>query len=408
MKRYTLILFLILSISIFAVPQVSEAVSWWPIVPCGLNQPTNGETPLDPSYYEPCSRCDMFRFVDNMIKLLLTVVVPAGATIMFIWAGVKILTGQGSPESFKSARAMLWTTIQGVAIIFGAWLITNAILQTLARTTLDVNGNPVSVAGNWWQITCVEDTAGGGPGPTGPGPTSGTPGPTTTVPTPTVTTPPVPQGTCTGVQCSDSNINVCADAPSANCSESGVNAWDTQIRAAAQNNQIGSGINTVAMVKAVMSQESGGRTNLTSYDGTSHGIMQMQVETASSFKSGCTTDTITTAWLKDSNNVQASICISINYMRSLIGQCGADIKDIAAGYNGGGAGKGACGLSTSCASCSICGNEPTRRWECPWDGPDGEHKVCNVDRRNSPGQLDNFNQTRVYAPKVSYCYNKYK
>ena len=222
------------------------------------------------------------------------------------------------------------------------------------------------------------------------------------------TTQPPVGGNCSGVQCSDSNLNVCGQNTSANCSESAVNKWDTQIKAAAANNQVGSGIDTVALVKAIMSQESGGRTDQTSFEGTSHGIMQMRPETANQYKSGCTSANITAAWLKDQNNVQANICVAINYMKSLLGPCGTEIRNIAAGYNGGGAAKGACAASTSCASCSMCGNETTRRWECLWDGPDGEHKSCNVERKDpTTGRPDNFSQTRKYAPSVAYCYTKF-
>lgn len=359
------------------LPTVVQAVSWLPLVPCGVSN-DNPDTPQDET--QPCNQCDLFRLLKNIIDFVLMGLMPPLAMILFVWGGFLILMGGANPSLISQGKTIFWNTVMGVAIISSSWLITNTIIRSIAAD---------NIAPEWWKFECRVGTA-----------VSPTPTPIVT-PTPTGSVTPTPTGNCTGVVCSDSNLNVCGQNTSANCSDSAVNAWDTQIKAAANTNQIGSGIDTVALVKAIISQESGGRTNINASDGLSYGILQMRPETANNNKSGCTSANITPAWLNDSNNVQASVCIAINYLKSLIGSCGTDIGDLAAGYNGGGAGKGACNLSTSCASCSMCGSDKTRRWECLWDGPDGEHKVCNVDRDG------NFNYTRRYVPKVSYCYGKF-
>ena len=365
----------------------------WPLVPCGLSQ-DNPATPFDET--ESCGRCDLFQLLKNLIDFVIGGLMPPLAVLLFVWAGFLILLSGANPGLYAQGQTIFKNTFYGIMILLSAWMITNTLILSV--------GAKYNNAGNWWQFTCTE------PAPVSP-PVI-TP-PATTPPTPTGSVTPTPTGTpsggnCSGVQCSDSNLNVCGQNTSANCSESAVNKWDTQIKAAAANNQVGSGIDTVALVKAIMSQESGGRTDQTSFDGTSHGIMQMRPETANQYKSGCTSANITAAWLKDQNNVQANICVAINYMKSLLGPCGTEIRNIAAGYNGGGAAKGACAASTSCASCSMCGNETTRRWECLWDGPDGEHKSCNVERKDpTTGRPDNFSQTRKYAPSVAYCYTKF-
>lgn len=210
-------------------------------------------------------------------------------------------------------------------------------------------------------------------------------------------TPGTTSGTCTGVACRDSNLNICGQNTATNCLESGVNAWNPQIQAATSGKSICSGVNVVKMVKAIMSQESGG--NISVSNGESVGLMQMKPSTANNYKSGCTTANIDAAWLKNPDNAQASICIAVNYLKSLSGTCGCNVRQIAAAYNGG---PSACAASTSCASCSMCGTEPTRRWECLWDGPDGEHTSCNADRSSG-----SFGETRVYVPEVSYCYGKF-
>lgn len=353
-----IVVLLILPILAFAID-----VPGLPLVPCGR------------SGQALCTKCDLFQLLKNVIDFIVGALMPALGILLFVWGGFLILLGGARPELVSKGKTIFWNTFLGIMIMLGAWMITNTLIKSV--------GAKYDTANTWWQFTCVDTP-------------SGTPPPTTS-PTPT----PPPAGNCTGVECSDSNLNVCAQNTSANCVETEVNKWDSQIKMAAAGNQIGSGINTVALVKAIMSQESGGRTNVTSPAGAC-GIMQLLPETANRSKAGCTSENITCGWLNDANNVQANICISINYLKSLSSSCGTSPINLAAGYNGGGGNEGACDPSQSCASCSMCGTEPTRRWECTWDGPDGEHKRCNVDRA-----AGSFSETRKYAPKVAYCYSKF-
>lgn len=360
-KTIVLIVLVFIFLPVFA----HAAPSWWPLVPCG--------TSVNPT---PCNQCDLFKLLKNIIDFVLIGLMPPAAAILFIWAGFLVLMGGANPGWITTGKSIFWSTTMGIVIISASWLITNTIIRSVAAD---------NVAPEWYKFECKVTVS--APSPTNGGGNNGGGG--------------LPSGNCTGVQCSDSNVNVCAPNTSANCFESAVNKWDAQIRAAATNNQIGSGIDTVAMVKAIMSQESGG-VSKTSFDKTSFGIMQIRPDTGNSYKSGCTSANITSAWLLDTNNAQASICIAINYLRHLTSQCGTTVRNLAAGYNGGGEAKGACQASTSCQSCSICGTEITKRWECPWDGADGVHNACNVNRTGG-----SFAQTRKYAPSVEYCYNKF-
>lgn len=333
------------------------------LVTCGRQSGTAAEQ-------VPCTACDIFVLAKNVIDFIMLKLAPAVATLIFLWAGFLIILGGADPGQVKRGKEIFWLAVKGLFIIFGAWLVANTLIKSLA-----VN----DVAKEWYKIECKAPVI---------------------VP-PAVPPPISPKGTCTGIQCSDSNLNVCGDDASASCSQNAVNYWNAEIQRGAQGKQICGGIDTVAMVKAIISQESGGNTSATSGKG-SYGIVQLKPDTANQFKSGCTTDNIDTNWLTNPRNVAASVCIAVNYMKSLAGPCGCDVRQIAAGYNGGGGSQGACDLSQSCASCSICGAGQTRRWECLWDGPDGGHKTCNVDRANG-----SFNETRKYAPKVSYCYKQF-
>jgi len=344
------------------------AVDYLPIVPCG-----RAGTP-------ECNTCHFFQLTQNIFNFAIEGLLPALSFLFFIIAGALILLGGANQNLISRGRNMFRYTFYGILIILASYMIVTTILKSIV---------PGDLSTDWNKITCTTTVGVVQPLPTfKPGP----------LPSQVV----VSKGNCTGVQCSDANLNICGENTNADCSLAAVNKFDARIKAGAGNKQVCSGIDTVKLIKAIISQESGGKTNLTASDGLSYGVLQLRPETANQFKSGCSRDNINAAWLKNEANIEASVCIAANYLKSLSSSCGCTIRNLAAGYNGGGAAKGACDLSQSCKSCSMCGNEPTRRWECLWDGPDGEHKVCNADRSGS-----SFNATRKYVPKVSYCYKKF-
>jgi hypothetical protein len=214
--------------------------------------------------------------------------------------------------------------------------------------------------------------------------------------------PSVVSGSCSGTSCPDTSINFCGPIQD-NCNISQVNNWNTQIQAAASGRTICSEVNTVRMVKAIMARESGGNINSVSPAGAA-GLMQLLPDTANWRKTGyfqcAPNDNIDQAWLTNPVNAEKSICIAIEYMRHLADLCGCDVRQIAAGYNGGSELLGACSQSTNCGpagtNCLACQNETfTRRWECLWD--DNAHTVCNT----------GFSETRNYAPRVLHCYNQF-
>lgn len=359
------------------------------LVPCGREgQPA-------------CTTCDIFVLASNVINFILFTITPAIAVLLFLIAGFMILLGGANPGLITSGKNIFKTTVYGLLLVFGAWMLTNTILKSLAGNYFDNQDDP------WNRVVCVNPTGTGGGtgggvgggdgfggGGFGGGGASGGWG----------------SGTCEGVTCSDSNLNICGSTPT-NCSTSVVNQWNSQIQAVInEGHTVCPAVDTVKMVKAIMSQESGGVPR-TASDGESAGLMQLKPETASNYKTQCgvpVSTTIDFAWLNNSANGQAQICMAIEYMKNrLVGQCGCDVRQLAAGYNGGE--QGACNESTNCGSaaavqggqCLACADEIfTRRWECLWD--DNEHTTCNVDRPEG-----SLSVTRAYVPKVSYCYGQF-
>ena len=151
----------ILSIFLFvALSQTVFAVSWWPLVPCGLNEPTaeevaGGKEKLDSSYYQPCNQCDLLKLLKNLIDFTLIGLMPPVAAILFVWAGFLVLMGGASPGNISQGRTIFWNTSLGIVILSSSWLITNTIIRNLAND---------NVAPEWWKFECRVTTPGSDPG----------------------------------------------------------------------------------------------------------------------------------------------------------------------------------------------------------------------------------------------------
>lgn len=359
------------------------------LVPCGQSEDDLATTDIVES--DTCTTCDVLVLGSRVINFVLFTMTPAIAVLLFLIAGFMILLGGADPGLITTGKNIFKTTSYGLLLIFGAWMITNTILKSIAGNYFDNQPDP------WNKVVCVSPAGTG----TGTGTGMGTNGGTGIG---------GGGGTCNGVTCSDTDLDICGSSPT-NCSISSVNQWSAQISAAVGTvGQICSGVDTTKLIKAIMANESGGVPR-TASDGKSAGLMQLKPETASNYKTQCGVSAGTVvdfAWLNNPANGQAQVCMAIEYMKDkLVSQCGCDVRQLAAGYNGGDF--GACAESTNCGSaaaaqggqCSACSGESfTRRWECFWDN--NEHTVCNADRASG-----SLSVTRAYVPKVNYCYGQF-
>ncbi len=412
MRRRFLIIVCLLALT--APIFVHAAPNWWPIVPCGLHRPSPtdiqaGAKLLAESYYQDCTKCGLIGLFKNLIDFVVEGLIPILGTFFFLLGGFMILVGADKPGRIGDGKKIMWGTAAGIAIILSSWLVTNFLLKTLAGDS--------DIATKWNVITCKESSlkdlsgptfptvGGGNPGsgtPPGPGPGPGTGGGT-------------PGGTCTGVACTFLGkadiLSAVPVNPGDGCDASAINTLSPAIVAGAGNIQIASGIDTIKMLKAIIANESNGVIDIGSKDGQSAGPFQLRPSTAQKYAVECGVNTnIDMAWLRNSANVKAEACIAATYIKSFVGTCGADPRQLAAGYNGGGA--GACGVSADCGpsagagQCTVYPDQtrPTRRWECLYE--DSAHQVCNSDRKVD-GVAATLAYTRSYAPKVEYCYNQF-
>ena len=190
--------------------------------------------------------------------------------------------------------------------------------------------------------------------------------------------------------CKYSGVNLCQ--PSGSCPANACSQYSAAINQAAAQVSI-SGVRTASLIRAIMFNESS--CNASARSGSvppSCGLMQLQPATANTFKNRCgVTANITCDWLTNAANATASICIGAHFLQSLAGgTCGANVRNIAAGYN---AGAGNCGVSRDCANDKSCDGGAVRKWECLYDNP--RQTTCNT----------GLDETRNYAPKVLACYN---
>lgn len=117
-----------------------------PIVPCGMGE--NADQPVR------CDKCQLLHLLRHLIDIVLIFVAPVLGTLFFIVAGVMIMLGGDNPGMLSRGKSMFKNTFIGVVIIFMAWLITNTLIQTLAKAGAVGEGN-------WWTFSCTPTLTGG-------------------------------------------------------------------------------------------------------------------------------------------------------------------------------------------------------------------------------------------------------
>ena len=121
-----------LVIVFFAVVMVPVLVHGQPLVQC------SGDA---------CRACDLATLVNTVIGFL-TRVGSIIATIVFMWAGFKLVTSGGNTESRQFAKTVLTNVIIGVILMLSGYLIVNTIMQVLV-------GNAFFNGAKWNTVECV-------------------------------------------------------------------------------------------------------------------------------------------------------------------------------------------------------------------------------------------------------------
>jgi hypothetical protein len=120
----------------FIVPFISRAATSgiWKDTSCA----EGSEGPI-----KPCTTCDMFILVRNVIEIFRNVAVII-VTGVIVYAAVKLMLSRGNPSKAKEAKDMMTRSAIGILIIFLSYLLVNTFINLLA-------------GGNGWKwdtITC--------------------------------------------------------------------------------------------------------------------------------------------------------------------------------------------------------------------------------------------------------------
>lgn len=120
-------------------------VTYSGLVPCGKEVGITGIG----NKIVPCQFCHFFVMFDGIIKFVLELVIVI-AVLMFVIGGFLFFFAGADPGQLQTAQKILTTTVQGLVIIFAAWIIVNTIFIFIG--TADWNG--WNLRTGWFKIDC--------------------------------------------------------------------------------------------------------------------------------------------------------------------------------------------------------------------------------------------------------------
>jgi hypothetical protein len=121
---------IISSVSMFFMPSSAEAFSL--VYTCQGS--TLGQSGALPNGERECDFVDLLGQINQLVTDAFILAIPL-ATIVFTWAGIKLMTSQGNRSSMEAAKKMLWSAAIGFIFICAAWLIVYFIVTSLGCPT---------------------------------------------------------------------------------------------------------------------------------------------------------------------------------------------------------------------------------------------------------------------------------
>lgn len=118
MKKFLSSVFLVIglfvSIGLFVTPEVTSAQAG------GLVQCSGTD----------CNWCSLMDTINAVINWLIILLI-ALTTVLFVIAGLRLVTSAGDPSAMQSAKSMLTNTVIGFVIILSSWLVIDTLLTAL-------------------------------------------------------------------------------------------------------------------------------------------------------------------------------------------------------------------------------------------------------------------------------------
>ncbi|MDP2664177.1 MAG: hypothetical protein Q8P08_01945 [bacterium] len=122
MKRSKVIVSLLVVMSVIFFAGIAQAG--------GTNCPEKGFVPCGTEGC-PCQLCDFFVMFDRIVDFFLLNIVPPIAVLMLVISGIMFFAAGGDPAGVGKAKKMLWSTLIGLGIIYGAFLAINTFLTVI-------------------------------------------------------------------------------------------------------------------------------------------------------------------------------------------------------------------------------------------------------------------------------------
>ncbi len=95
------------------------------LVPCGNTINADGGLAC------PCQLGHIFTLAQNIYNFLIFYIATPLAGLLIVIGGVLLLLSAGNPNLAATARKILWGTLIGIFLVFGAWLIINVVLMAI-------------------------------------------------------------------------------------------------------------------------------------------------------------------------------------------------------------------------------------------------------------------------------------
>ena len=86
----------------------------------------------------PCNLCYLIKGIQGLISYGFKIMVFV-ALVMIVIGGIMYITSAGNEGLMKSAKAVIFKTLAGFAIILGGWLIVNTIIYYIGASS-DISG----------------------------------------------------------------------------------------------------------------------------------------------------------------------------------------------------------------------------------------------------------------------------
>lgn len=98
-----------------------------------MAQQPRGLVPWTCANLIPCNICDLWVLADNIIRFLVFTLALPILVLALIIGGIVWMTSAGNPTRIEKGKNILTSSIIGVFIAFGGWLIVDTIITTFAN-----------------------------------------------------------------------------------------------------------------------------------------------------------------------------------------------------------------------------------------------------------------------------------